>query len=317
MTRAFRDAALYLCVTTPYEAVRASLEKLLGSAPCSESLRRAVLEEGGVVLQVQAREREQVLSGEVAAPKVRRPKRLHVSVDGGYVRKRERGRWHEAKCGSIFSERVAQLSKGRRWRADRHYLGTFERAEQFGEQLYTAAFARGVEEAEQVVVLGDGAGWIRSLKEYHFPEAELRLDFWHVCRAVHRGLRAVYERDDPRLQRRYEACMDLIAAGQARQAVGRLRQICARAAQGRETLTETIEYLQHNLDIMPAYARLQAEGEVISSAAAEQTVEQLVNARFKGHHRQWRTDCGEALMALRCLRLNHTWEDYWIQRKAA
>jgi hypothetical protein len=317
MTRSFRDVALRLCVSVSYREARDCLEKLLDSAPSCETLRQAVSAEGEMVLRSEQRERDRLLSGEAQGSAGTGPERLYMGLDGGFARKRERGKWHEVKCGSLFSDQVVTVSKHRRWRPDREHVGTFASAEAFGEQVYASAVAHGVEQASEVVVLGDGAGWIRSVQQLHFPQAKLRLDFWHVQEALGRGLRAVYRGDDPRRQQRYHTYLELIAEGRSKEAVRRLRQVRARADHGQEALDKTIGYLERNSDMMPNYRRLQSEGQVISSASAEQTVEQLVNGRFKGQHRQWRTDCGEALLALCRLKLNGRWDQYWQQRKAA
>ena len=51
------------------------------------------------------------------------------------------------------------------------FVGAIEPAEQFGKRIYAEAVRRGLPNAEKVVVLGDGAEWIKNLAELHFPEA--------------------------------------------------------------------------------------------------------------------------------------------------
>src|SRR3989304_6636619 len=54
----------------------------------------------------------------------------------------------------------------------------------FGIRLYAEALGRGLERAEEVVILGDGAHWIWELAKEHFPEAVQILDFWHASEWV-------------------------------------------------------------------------------------------------------------------------------------
>ena len=46
-----------------------------------------------------------------------------------------------------------------------------KRAEPFGELLYLEALRRGVEHADRVIFVADGAVWIWKLAEHHFPNA--------------------------------------------------------------------------------------------------------------------------------------------------
>jgi hypothetical protein len=70
------------------------------------------------------------------------------------------------------------------------YTGTIETAEEFGRRLYREACNRGLSRAK-IVILGDGAEWIRNLAELHFPDAipivdlyQARQHLWDVARAL-------------------------------------------------------------------------------------------------------------------------------------
>ena len=60
------------------------------------------------------------------------------------------------------------------------FVGAIEPAEQFGKRIYAEAVRRGLPNAEKVVVLGDGAEWIKNLAELHFPEAIQIVDLYHT-----------------------------------------------------------------------------------------------------------------------------------------
>ena len=60
------------------------------------------------------------------------------------------------------------------------YVGAIETAEKFGDRLETEAIRRGLWNAETVVVLGDGAVWVRNLVEQHFYGAIQIVDFYHA-----------------------------------------------------------------------------------------------------------------------------------------
>ena len=42
----------------------------------------------------------------------------------------------------------------------------------------------GVKQETQLIVLADGAGWISQLTKSQYPQARLRLDWWHLKKRV-------------------------------------------------------------------------------------------------------------------------------------
>jgi len=208
------------------------------------------------------------------------------------------------------------VSKERKRVVGRRSVGTLQSSERLGELVYAEAFAQGVEGAGQVVVLGDGARWIAGVKEQHFPNAELRLDAFHLVQALRRGLRSAYPDDRHRRRGQYAAVKALIWDGELGKALHRLRLIAHHHPQATE-LHKTIEYLQSRSEQIPAYGALQVRGEMISSALAEELVDRAFNARFKGNHRHWGRDSADALLALCMLAHQDQWDQYWRPAKQA
>ena len=310
MTWRAKDVCLRLCVGSSYETVAAGLARLWGRGPAAETLRQAVLGEGQRLREQERGGARQVGAGEVREPAAR-PERLYVALDGGYARGRARRQWYEAKLGAVNPERRVQVSAHRRQVLGRRNVGTFGSAEQLGELVYAQAFAQGVERARQVVVLGDGASWVKRLQEEQFPRAELRLDAFHVLQALTRALRAAYPEEENVRQEQHGQLQALLWQGQVGRAVARLERIAQERPGAGKALGETIGYYRRQAPWMPAYGELQARGEMISSALAEETVDRVFNERFKYRHRHWGRAGAEALLGLRLLADRDEWEDYW------
>ena len=60
------------------------------------------------------------------------------------------------------------------------YLGSFERAGDFGTTLRDEPRRRGLNRTQKIVYLGDGAAWIWELARVNFPGAVLILDVCHM-----------------------------------------------------------------------------------------------------------------------------------------
>jgi hypothetical protein len=73
---------------------------------------------------------------------------------------------------------------------DKRAVASLEPAEAFGELLWLEAVRRGVEQAERVMFVSDGAAWIKSFHATHFPRALYVLGLWHLERACRDSLGA-------------------------------------------------------------------------------------------------------------------------------
>ena len=91
-----------------------------------------------------------------------------------------RARTREVKLGCLFTQ-TGMDDKGRPQRdpSSSSYVAAVESADKFDQILYAEAMRRGLSQAQQVIVIGDGAQWIWNLADEHFPNAiqMLRLGF--------------------------------------------------------------------------------------------------------------------------------------------
>ena len=134
---------------------------------------------------------------------------LYIEMDGTgvpVVRKETTGRkgktdgelahTREAKLGCVFP----QTSCDREGFPIRDpesttYTGAIETAEEFGRRLYREAWNRGLSRARKIVILGDGAEWIRTLAELHFPDAIHIVDLYHARQHLWDVARALFPND--------------------------------------------------------------------------------------------------------------------------
>lgn len=78
----------------------------------------------------------------------------------------------EVKLGCVFTQTTVD-KEGRPVRDEEStsYVGAIETAEQFATRIYGEAKRRGIDRAEKVIVLGDGAPWIWNIADECFPYA--------------------------------------------------------------------------------------------------------------------------------------------------
>jgi len=120
--------------------------------------------------------------------------KLYVCIDGTgvpVVKKETAGRkgkgedgqakTREAKLGCVFTQTSVD-KEGRPVRdgESTSYTGAIETAEVFGRRIYQEAMRRGMDSAEETVVIGDGAPWIWNIADEQFYGATQIVDLFHA-----------------------------------------------------------------------------------------------------------------------------------------
>lgn len=116
----------------------------------------------------------------------KQPEVLLVGLDGGWVKSREHKRGMEGKVRVLVSEIDPVVKRGRRRMSCRRYIATFQNSSVLGQLAYVATCALGAQEVSRQVVVGDGADWIKTEADLHFPQAVKILD-WAESRAQDLG----------------------------------------------------------------------------------------------------------------------------------
>jgi len=222
----------------------------------------------------------------------------------------------EAKLGCVFTQ-TATDEDGRPVRdpASTSFTGAIETAEVFGKRIYAEAVRRGLLHADKVVVLGDGAEWIRNLVELHFPQATQIIDLYHAREhlvALCKLLRASDSSSERATRRRLWKLLDR----------GLIETITAIAAtllpvdqSARADAMREIAYLERNKARM-RYAAFRSQGLFVGSGVIEAGCKTVVGKRLKQSGMEWSLRGANAILSLRCMFISDRTEEFWSQRAA-
>ncbi|SPE38985.1 conserved hypothetical protein [Candidatus Sulfopaludibacter sp. SbA3] len=112
----------------------------------------------------------------------------------------------------------------------------------------------------------------------------------------------------------------LLDAGEIEQLVARLRGIAAEQTDAHPGMTVEIlkeaEYVATNASRMN-YPQLRAMGLFAGSGVIEAGCKAVIGARLKRSGMFWTVRGANAIIALRCCRLNGRFEDYWEEARVA
>jgi hypothetical protein len=313
-----------------FEQGREQLELLAGLEVTTKAVERqaeaigAAIEAGEQKAIRQAKQLDLPEVGAPAAPV------FYIEMDGtgvpvtkkereGRVGKKEGqpARTREVKLGCLFTQTTTDKDGWPIRDPDStSYVAAIEQAEEFGLRLYTEAWRRGWSRARQKVVLGDGAVWIWNLADQHFPGAIQIVDLYHARQHVWE-LAAKLFADDGRARRQWASiCQYLLDQGQIEALVRILRHLRPDHERLVQDLDNDADYFARNAERM-RYPKFRAQGLFVGSGVVEAGCRTVVGKRMKCSGMFWSVRGANAILALRCCRLSHRFEDYWESRSRA
>ena len=233
----------------------------------------------------------------------------------------QRARTRECKIGCVFTQTTLDLeSRPIRDPGSTTYVGAIETAEEFGFRIYTEAWRRGWEWATLKVVLGDGAVWIWNLADQHFPGAIPIVDLYHARQHLWKIAALLHPQDAVAKKLWMIPMQELLDEGNIEPLVTRLREIAVAHAGGpaglaQEALKEA-EYFATNATRM-RYPEFREKGLFVGSGVVEAGCKSVIGSRLKRSGMFWTVRGANAIIALRCCRINGRFEDYWEQTRVA
>ena len=295
----FEEAAKTLCRTVPIGMSGRQAFNLM--RPVGEAL-AAAQEHQVSTIQAQAKQAQSQPCTQRPVPKA--IERLYIELDGVFARmrrgsvpmeKEERQRqgdvYREIKAGAVFrAERgrtCSALAAGvyvdtpaldsLRYVARRTALGGF------AWLLYDLARQCGLEQAQQVVVLGDGAPWIWNLAAEHFPGAVQIVDMYHAKEHVWDVAHAVFGHGTATATAWATHACSLLEQGQSEGLVSSIEALASippEPGQARSIPERAVDYFTTNAQRM-RYPDFRAQGMHIGSGIAEAACKSIVSTRAK------------------------------------
>lgn len=222
----------------------------------------------------------------------------------------------EAKIGCAFTQ-TAVDEKGRPIRdpGSTSFTGAIETAAEFGWRIYAEAVRRGLFEARRVVVISDGAEWIRNLVETHFPGAIHIIDLYHAREHLLDLCRALFDRDLKRFNRFKDQWWHALDLGHIERLVQEATQWLPKDEQAGKDARREIAYFEKNAHRM-RYQHFKEQELFLGSGVVEAACRTIVGERLKKSGMEWTVRGANAIIALRCMTQSGRLEDYWEQRAA-
>ena len=267
--------------------------------------RVAYLEVDGVLPMT----REPVPESELTSEdKVKQAKAKLAKIGGGAGR-RYRLQGREVKNAVMYAaEACALVGETRGTLLDKHYVSYLGEASVFTKRVWAGLRARGYDQAKTLVILSDGAEWIRTLSsQLPVEKVVLILDLFHAKHRVWEVANAVFGEDTPEARAWAAEQNGRIENGRADDVVNALRFMKPGRKNAAELVGSLSTYITNNLDRMD-YPTYLEQGFRIGSGAVESANYHVTGARLKLQGMRWSVDGAAEMASLRADLFNDRWE---------
>jgi hypothetical protein len=292
-------------------AQAAALLSEMAHVPLSEGTAQRLTYAAGTTVVVQQTLEADRITREAPPPRPG-PDCLLLSADGAMV-SLIGGEWTEVKT-LVAGEVVATPQPDALPTVQTRALSSFSRlteAETFTHLATAETHARGVERAQRVVAVSDGAEWIQKLFDLQCPRAIRILDFPHAAQRLSQIAATVWGEGSAEARSWQDAQITALKDDGPDEVLEAVAAVAAEYPQLGSVVADAA-YLTKRRALMeyPAY---QAQGLPIASGCVESANKLVVEARLKGAGMHWERTHVNSMVALRNVVCSDRWAAVWPQ----
>jgi hypothetical protein len=251
---------------------------------------------------------------------------ITVGIDGGYLRAAHKEGFFEVIAGRSVVAFRRQANDEVPEAKCFGYVQTYD--EKPRRRLWELMKSQGLQDHQQVVFMSDGGEDVRRVQEYMQPGSEHWIDWFHITMRLTvlqqqtKSLLAETGRAETGavIAKRVDSVKHLLWHGNVAEALDRLHDLLqdldlirahsAAAEKLTYGMTEFEIYIRNNREFIPNFGERYRQGETISTAFVESTINQVVSRRFvKKQQMMWTLRGAHLLLQTRTKVLNNELEE--------
>lgn len=241
--------------------------------------------------------------------------KMQISADGAMVPLRH-GIWAEVRTLVVGEVQASRTKDGEREIHTRN-LSYFSRkvsAQEFQRLALVEFQRRGVEQAQAVAAVMDGAEWEQGFVDFHCPQAVRILDFPHATEHLNAMGEFLHGEHTPQSQAWLKEQAQRLKHEGPTELLCELEKLQCKHPQS-EVLSNNLAYLKKRTSQMQ-YPLFQAQGWPIGSGAVESGNKLVVEARLKGAGMHWDENNVNPMLAIRNILCSGRWREDWPRIEA-
>ena len=287
-----------------------------------DQIRRVTNCIGGIVYEDDCRRKDEALAylaqrPEHTAADSKKAGILYIEMDGAMfnTRKQENGStWKENKLGLVFSSRdIVHFTsrKGEEYHKilSREYISYAGDADTFKEHLYAMALRNGLETHKKIVIISDGATWIKGFIPQYCQglDAVQILDYTHMKENIYKFANT-FIRGKNQKSIWADTLKNLVKEGKIDEAIRMAEPYKDCRKPG---IPNIYTYLVNNRDCID-YPTYLANGYFIGSGAIESGNKSTMQERLKLPGMRWDIEAAQCVLALKMKYDSEQWDSYVV-----
>ena len=311
------EVAFWAQNQSSFKATESILKKVYGVSIVPETIRKVADSVGKVVFEEDTNYAKYIINN---GPKNTRDKHgiLYIQMDGAAINTRQKDNdgstWRENKLGIVFSSdniRTTINSKGEKLHSieKKEYTSYIGSAKEFKKYIFATSVKNGYGKYETIVVIGDGATWIRNICDELFPDAIQILDLFHLSENTFKYAKAIFNNDEKKYKPWAENVIEKFKNGKKEEALEKIKEY-----EGAKLPKDTINlanYVNNNIDRIN-YAEYAEKGFYVGSGAIESGV--VLQKRLKLAGMRWNVQTAQYLLSLRAKFESDLWKECVVDR---
>ena len=304
------EVAFYGQNQSSFADASAMIERALGMEINKETVREITESVGKRVFEADTLKAEHLISNmhEIEAREEKDGRTLYIMTDGAAVNTRvedENGStWRENKTVIVFTNKdMIKRKDGGNIIINKEYAAFIGSAEEFRGYVLSAAVNAGYGKVSEVVIIADGATWIRNMARELFPEATQILDLYHLKENIYTYAKHKFSQNEKEYTPWAEAVIAKIENGNADEVLKQLPED-EKLPTGVVNLRT---YMTNNIDKIN-YPEYKSKGYFVGSGAIESANKVVVQRRLKQAGMRWSVDGAQAVLTLRAKVESKLWD---------
>lgn len=244
---------------------------------------------------------------EMLADSEKTEKTLYILTDGAAVNTRiedENGStWRENKTVMVFTNKdMIKRKDGGNIIVNKEYAAFIGSAEDFRGYVLNAAVNAGYGKVKNVVIIADGATWIRNMCNELFPDATQIVDLYHLKENIYNYAKYLHPQDEQGYVAWAETIIAKMEKGKANEALEQIPKVEKLPA----GVVNLRTYINNNIDKIN-YPEYKKNGWFVGSGAIESANKVIVQKRLKQAGMRWSVDGAQAVLSLRAKVESNLW----------